>query len=65
MQKGAKNWVQQFFKKNVSARVLHDFRDLNFVTRFIVFYSNAPVEYASIYTALNFLKATCPPHFKA
>ena len=37
LQKGAKNWVQHFFQKNVSARVLHDFRDLNFVTRFIVF----------------------------
>ena len=36
LQKGAKNWVQHFFRKNVSARVLHDFRDLKFVTRFIV-----------------------------
>ena len=36
LQKSAKNWVQQFLK-NVSARVLHDFRDLKFVTRFIGF----------------------------
>ena len=55
------------FQKMFCARVLHDFRDLNFVTRFIVCFivMHQLSIYASIYTALNFLKATCPPHFKA